>query len=247
MTTADTQAEPTINRWDWLILVIAGVSLLLVLLETFLTLTPETLRTLTLVDRVACAFFVIDVIVRWRRAGWRTGYWRWGWFELLASLPLDNAFRILQAVRIYRVVRVLRALRRLQVASRGSTLDEELLAVPGIALLLVILCINLVLEVEQSAPGSHIRGHGDAIWWALSTVTTVGYGDVYPVTSEGRFIGGCLMCVGIALFGSMSALITSRLIRPQEQRDHAAYREELRQLHADIRQLRDEIRRRDRG
>ena len=54
------------------------------------------------------------------------------------------------------------------------------------------------------------------------------------------------MCLGIALFGSMSALITSKLIRPQEQRDHAAYREELRTLHADIRELREELRRRPR-
>ena len=53
------------------------------------------------------------------------------------------------------------------------------------------------------------------------------------------------MFIGIALFGSMSALITSKIIRPQEERDHLAYREELRRLHADIRELREELRRRD--
>lgn len=241
------QAEQeSLNGWDWLVLVIAGASLLLVLLETFLTLSPATLHMLTLVDRAACGVFIADLLVRWRRQGWRASYWRWGWVDLLASLPLDTAFRVFQAVRIYRVIRILRALRRLQLATGGSSLNEELLALPGIATLLVIFCVNLVLEVEQAAPGSHIRTHGDAVWWALSTVTTVGYGDVYPVTSEGRVIGGFLMCLGIALFGSMSALITSKLIRPQEQRDHAAYREELRTLHADIRELREELRRRPR-
>jgi len=242
----ESRVEPeTLNRWDWLVLVVAGVSLMLVLLETFLTLSAETLHGLILVDHVACGVFLVDIVVRWRREGWRARYWRWGWLDVLASIPLDPAFRVFQAARIYRVVRALRALRRLQVVAGGSSLSEELLALPGIATLLVIFCTNLVLEVEQAAPGSHIKDHGDAIWWALSTVTTVGYGDVYPVTHEGRIIGGVLMFVGIALFGAMSALVTSKLIRPQEQRDHAAYRQELRSLHAEIRELREELRRRD--
>lgn len=241
------RTEPeTLNRWDWLVLVVAGLSLILVLLETFLTLSAETMHGLIIVDHIACAVFLIDILVRWRRQGWGVRYWRWGWLDVLASIPLDTAFRFFQAARIYRVIRAIRALRRLQVVAGEGTLTESLLALPGIATLLVLFCTNLVLEVEQGAPGSHIQDHGDAIWWALSTVTTVGYGDVYPITQEGRIIGGVLMFVGIALFGSMSALITSKLIRPQEQRDHAAYREELKQLHADVRELRDALRRRDR-
>lgn len=239
------RSQLDLSRWDWLVLVVAGVSLLLILLETFLTLSPETLQGLLVVDHVACGVFIADIIVRWRREGWRARYWRWGWLDLLASIPLDPAFRIFQAARIYRMVRIVRALRRLQVVAGGASLNEELLALPGIAALVIIFCVNLVLEVEQTAPGSRIKDHGDAIWWALSTVTTVGYGDVYPVTHEGRIIGGLLMFVGIALFGSMSALITSKIIRPQEERDHAAYREELRHLHADIRGLREELRSRD--
>lgn len=246
MTKQHAEAHEHLNPWDWLVLVVAGLSLVLILLETFLNLSPETLHGLLIVDHIACGIFLVDILVRWRRQGWRARYWRWGWLDVLASIPLDPAFRIFQAARIYRVIRVVRALRRLQVVTDGTSLNEELLALPGIATLLVIFCINLVLEVEQGAPGALIRDHGDAVWWAMSTVTTVGYGDVYPVTHEGRIIGGVLMLIGIALFGSMSALITSKLIRPQEQRDHAAYREELRRLHADVRELRDELRRRDR-
>jgi voltage-gated potassium channel len=239
------EGREQLNPWDWMVLVVACLSLALILLETFLTLSPETLRGLLLVDHVACGIFLVDILVRWRRQGWGARYWRWGWLDVLASLPLDPAFRVFQAARIYRVIRVIRALRRLQVVTDGTSLNEKLLALPGIASLLVIFCVNLVLEVEQNAQGSHIRDHGDALWWTLSTVTTVGYGDVYPVTHEGRFIGGVLMFVGIALFGGMSALITSKVIRPQEQKDHDAYREELRELRADIRELRDELRRRD--
>lgn len=236
-----------LNRWDWLVLVVAGLSLMLILLETFLNLSPETVHAMLMVDQVACCIFLIDILVRWRRSHWRASYWRWGWLDLLASLPLNPAFRIFQAARIYRVIRIIRTLRRVQVVTRGTTLSEELLALPGIATLLVIFCVNLIVDVEQGAPGAHIRDHGDALWWAISTVTTVGYGDVYPVTHEGRIIGGVLMFVGIAIFGSISALVISKLIQPQEASDHAAYREELRRLHADIRDLREELRRRDRG
>ena len=70
------------------------------------------------------------------------------------------------------------------------------------------------------------------------------YGDVVPVTGEGRVIAAVLMLVGIALFGSMSAIITSKLILPKETRDHEEMRREMRALHAEIKELRDEIRRR---
>jgi voltage-gated potassium channel len=70
----------------------------------------------------------------------------------------------------------------------------------------------------------------------------VGYGDTYPVTGEGRVIAAVLMLVGIALFGSMSAIITSKLILPKETKDHEEMRREMRALHAEIKELREELR-----
>jgi voltage-gated potassium channel len=64
-------------------------------------------------------------------------------------------------------------------------------------------------------PGANITSFGDAMWWALTTVTTVGYGDRYPVTPEGRVIGGVLMVVGIATMGAVTAAIASQLINPR--------------------------------
>jgi voltage-gated potassium channel len=72
--------------------------------------------------------------------------------------------------------------------------------------------------VESSAPGTKIHNIGDAFWWAIVTVTTVGYGDIYPVTIEGRIIASALMFVGIAILGIListlgAALLESRLKR----------------------------------
>ena len=57
------------------------------------------------IDNAACGVFLIDVMVRWRRAGWTSEFWRWGWVDLLAAIPFDAAFRTLQIIRVYRIIR----------------------------------------------------------------------------------------------------------------------------------------------
>jgi voltage-gated potassium channel len=231
-----------LNGWDWVVFVVALGALLLVLLETFLVLSAPTLEIFRWIDNAACGIFFIDVLVRWRRMGWSTEFWRWGWVDLLAAIPFDAAFRTLQIVRVYRIIRVLRILYKLQELTTGTTLNERLLALPGVALVMIVFSTALMVEAERHAPGATIKSGGDALWWALTTVTTVGYGDTYPVTTEGRIIAAGLMLVGIALFGSISAIVTSKLILPKETKDHEELRREVRALHGEIRELRDELR-----
>ncbi len=234
-----------LNSWDWLVLVVAVVSLLLVFLETFVHIPAGTLLVLRDIDRLACGIFLTDIMVRWRREKWAASFWRWGWVDLLASIPFDPAFRTLQAIRIYRIIRLIRVLKKLQTLTGGTSLNEKLMALPAIALVMVFFSTKLILEVERLDPTSNIKTAGDALWWALSTVTTVGYGDTFPVTTEGRIIAAVLMLIGIALFGSMSAIITSKLILPKETKDHDELRHEMRQLHAEIKDLRDELKKKN--
>ena len=234
----DEEMRQRLNPWDWLVLVVAVVSLLLVLLETFLHIPPGVLSVLRTVDTLSCVIFLIDIGVRWRRERWAAAFWRWGWIDLLASIPFDPAFRSLQAIRIYRFIRLIRVLKKLNTLTTGTSLNEKLLALPGVAFVMVLFSTMLIVEVERAAPNATIRTGGDALWWALTTVTTVGYGDTFPVTTEGRIIASLLMLIGIALFGSMSAIVTSKLILPKETRDHEELRHEIRALHDEIRELR---------
>ncbi|MEY4798224.1 MAG: hypothetical protein RI978_525 [Verrucomicrobiota bacterium] len=231
-----------LNGWDWVVFVVALGALLLVLLETFMVLSAPTLAVFRWIDNAACGIFFIDVLVRWRRMGWSAEFWRWGWVDLLAAIPFDAAFRTLQIIRVYRILRVLRILYKLQELTTGTTLNERLLALPGVALVMIVFSTALMVQAERHAPGATIKSGGDALWWALTTVTTVGYGDTYPVTTEGRIIAAGLMLVGIALFGSISAIVTSKLILPKETKDHEELRREVRALHGEIRELRDELR-----
>ena len=234
----DPELRQRLNPWDWLVLVVAVVSLLLVVLETFLHVPPQAVTLLHKVDTLSCLVFLADVFVRWRREKFTANYWRWAWIDVLASIPFEPAFRSLQAIRIYRFIRLIRILKKLSTLTSGTSLNEKLLALPGVALVMVLFSTMLIVEVERSAPNATIRTGGDALWWALTTVTTVGYGDTFPVTGEGRLIASVLMLVGIALFGSMSAIVTSKLILPKETRDHEELRKEIRDLHAEIRELR---------
>ena len=241
----DPKLRQRLNTWDWFVLVVAVVALLLVLLETFLHIPAGLLSGLRTIDTLSCLIFLTDIFVRWRREKWAAAFWRWGWFDLLASIPFDSAFRTLQAIRIYRIIRLIRILKKLQTLTGGTSLNEKLMALPAIALVMVFFSTNLILEVERLDPTSNIKTGGDALWWALSTVTTVGYGDTYPVTTEGRIIAAVLMLIGIALFGSMSAIITSKLILPKETKDHEELRHEMRQIHTEIKDLRDELKKKN--
>lgn len=91
-----------------------------------------------------------------------------------------------------------------------------------------------ILQVE-TAPESNIRTADDALWWALSTITTVGYGDRYPVTSEGRVVAAFLMCAGVGLFGMFSGFLASWFISPQASNDAG----EVEALRKEIRSLRE--------
>jgi voltage-gated potassium channel len=96
---------------------------------------------------------------------------------------------------------------------------------------------SVELEAERDAPGANITSFGDAMWWALTTVTTVGYGDRYPVTPEGRVVGGVLMVVGIATVGAVTAAIASQLINPRQTTQPQPADERVHQLEAQIAHL----------
>jgi voltage-gated potassium channel len=94
--------------------------------------------------------------------------------------------------------------------------------VAGSAVLLVFVGSLAVLDVEQNAPDAKILSFGDAAWWAITTITTVGYGDLFPVTPIGRLVAAALMMSGIAVLGVVTASIASWLVQRVEESTEAA-------------------------
>ena len=113
---------------------------------------------------------------------------------------------------------------------------NTLLAASLVALLLIVFSSIAILHVERSED-SNIKSAEDAIWWSFVTITTVGYGDRFPVTTEGRFVAAILMCAGVGLFGTFSAFLAAWLISPEE----SARENELSELRKEMQSMRQLI------
>ncbi len=105
-----------------------------------------------------------------------------------------------------------------------------------------------VYDAERGAPDASIVTYGDAVWWGFTTITTVGYGDAYPVTGEGRLVAVLLMLGGIALLGVVTAAVASWFVgrvaeaaQAEDDAAGAALRDEVRALAAEVRALRAEL------
>jgi len=130
-----------------------------------------------------------------------------------------DAFRTARLVRIIRVIRIIKAYRSVQqlLAYLFHNRVKGTFALAMLtAVLIVIFSAIAILKVETS-PESNITTAEDAIWWAFVTITTVGYGDKYPVTTEGRLVAMILMTVGVGLFGTFTAYISSWFIEGNRQ------------------------------
>lgn len=205
----------------------------------------STVTILDTADYAVCVVFFLDFLWNLKRAesAWRY-FITWGWIDLLSSLPIVGVVRwgrLARVMRIFRVLRVLRASKRLATAIMNGRAENTALAAGLVALLLVTFCSIAILNFED-VPGANIRSPQDALWWAMTTITTVGYGDRFPVTTEGRVVAVILMSAGVALFGTLSAYLAKWFITPEvdqsSDRELAALRLEIAALRAVIEERR---------
>lgn len=181
-----------------------------------------TLQILSSMDWGVCVIFMIDFLINLWRAPKRWRYMiTWGWLDLLSSIPIINVFRIGRLARVFRIFRRFRGIKVARLVAgltRGRRAQSAFLAAVLITLITVTFGGIAVLQFETD-PNSNIKNASDAIWWAITTLTTVGYGDRYPVTNPGRFVGAALMVTGIGLFGTLSGFVVSWLVatnKPQQ-------------------------------
>jgi len=113
--------------------------------------------------------------------------------------------------------------------------ENTFLAATLVAILLIVVSSISVLHFEAVAD-ANIKTAEDAIWWAFATITTVGYGDRYPVTLEGRFVAVVLMSAGVALFGTFSGFLAAWFLQSDrtEKSEIAGLKEEIAALRAAV-------------
>lgn len=152
--------------------------------------------------------FMVDFAARLYLADERRHYALAHWY--------DVALIVLPMLRPLRLLRLLAFARVLNRSAVGSLVGKVTTYVAGTAVMALGLGAVAVLDAEQDAAGANITTFGDALWWSATTVTTVGYGDHFPVTTTGRFVAVALMVVGIACIGAITAGVAAWLVRQVE-------------------------------
>jgi voltage-gated potassium channel len=184
------------------------------------TLSPETQLILHFADIVACGIFFLDFLVTFRQAEDKLRYlYTWGWIDLISSIPAIGPLRFGRIGRVARILRVMRAIRSVRIIALHVTsrrAQGAFLAAVLVTLIVLTIASIVILQVE-TAPGSTIKTAQDAMWWAISTLTTVGSSDVYPFTPEGRLIGAFVMAAGVGVFGVLSGVAASWFLSPVEE------------------------------
>jgi voltage-gated potassium channel len=202
----------SIGPYELFVLVLSVFALVLLGASASFPFDPEAHRLLDLGDLVICGFFFADFIRNMIQTPDRVRYFvTWGWLDLAASIPAVDALRLGRLGRIVRILRVLRlikATRILLVALNERRRESAVWAALLVSIIIIFTASIAVLELERRA-GGNITNAEDALWWSMTTITTVGYGDRYPVTTEGRLVAVALMIVGVGLFGALSGMATS--------------------------------------
>ena len=243
--------DKRISTYALCMALLALISFINFFLLIFVSLPAQIHFVLTLFDTLVALIFLADFFFRLVRVSNKWQYLRtWGWLDLLSGIPYP-IFNIARVARFVRVVIVMRTMRRQDVQSSITKhpARSTLIGTGFLAFLVVVISSALVLKFEEFAPHATIITGGDALWWAVVTIATVGYGDKYPITEGGRITATLLMAVGVVLFGVLSSFLASTFIASRQKDDKeaiiATLKQDLNTLMADVAEIKQLLQQRD--
>lgn len=235
------QSEERLRRLEQLtdlpLLLLAIVMVPLFLAPYFVDVSPAARDALLAADWLIWSAFAVDFGLKLVFAPARLRYARAHWLEAaMVVLPILRPLRMLRRLRLATLLGLNTQLLREIARARGTQ------TVVAAVFIILIAGAALTLLAERDAEGANIRTFGDALWWAATTMTTVGYGDRYPTTAAGRGVGAALMLFGIAALSALTASIAAFLVREREAAaeninvvaELAAVREEIASLRAQL-------------
>ncbi len=219
------------SRSEW---VLAGIAVIFLVVYSIQVLAPPAHAVNTLLNGamgLLYLVFVVDYGARLMLAPQRRKWFIRHLYDLaIVALPFLRPLRLLRLLVLIKVM---------QRAGGDAIRGRVAVYAAGSAALFVYVASLAMLQAERSAPEANITNFGNALWWAVTTVTTVGYGDAYPVTTTGRVIAALLMIGGISLLGVITATVASWIVERVSEEDSAnraataAQMEELRdQIHS---------------
>jgi voltage-gated potassium channel len=202
--------------WHLVNLILSTFVLILLFIEIVVPLDPATKELFRVVDTSVCLVFLGDFFYQIITRKDKLGYLKWGWIDLVSSIPTVGILRVGRLARIARIIRVFRA------ARVSKVLIHELykhrtrnifVSVLGGSLLLVLVATLSIKIFEKNMAAT------DALWWSLYALLTGELGEYIPRTLEGRVIATLLMTAGVALFGTFTASLATFFLEPEQEED----------------------------
>ncbi|MGF1844053.1 potassium channel family protein [Vibrio clamense] len=207
-------------------LILSFLALFVISALLFMPIESETRHIFIGLDFIICSVFILQLTIDLIRSNNRKLYLKHHWIDFIASIPMIEPLRFARLFHILRIILVIRS---------GRTVLKQLLAnkrettLASIILLLVILLTvgsGIMLAIEGQNPDSNIQTASDALWWAFVTISTVGYGDHYPITLEGKLLASGIIICGVGIFGMISGLITSLITSPSHTQNQRSENKE---------------------
>lgn len=234
MTSSELDDEPRLSAWErrleWPLIAVALVFLGVYAWQVIHVSAPGWL--VTALERVMWliwALFAADYVFRLVIARNKGRFFISHLFDLIVvALPMARGLRVLRVLAVFRLLN-----RRDSRAMRG----QIWVYVVTVMIFVGLIAALAILDAERFAPDSSITSFPDALWWAVTTMSTVGYGDTYPVTAEGRFIAAGMMIGGVALLGVVTGTIASWFVERLNGAEDSVDQE----LLTEVKQLRTEL------
>jgi len=224
------------NAYNIFILVLTILSLAIMVLLV-LPIPDNVFQILWVYDNVICVVFLADFAYNMRLARPSREYFihQRGWLDLLGSIPSLGIFKFTALLRLARLSRLAR-IARLMSGNKKKELIEDVVKnrsqyavfitlFAGLLVLVVSSVLVLEFETVMTPPAGkepNITTGGDALWWSFVTITTVGYGDYYPVTQLGRIVGIFVMFSGVGIIGALASILASVLVPDPTDDDEPA-------------------------
>jgi voltage-gated potassium channel len=221
MTQETAKLRKTSNAYNIFILVLTVLSLA-VMVVMLLPISDATMKLLSVYDNLICVIFLIDFSYNLIKSPKKSDYLirQRGWLDLLGSIPsfgITKYGSLLRLARLSRFARIIRLLRGENKRALVRDVLEHRSQYAGfitILLALIVLTVAsvLVLQFESQSPEAKILTGNDAFWYSVVTITTVGYGDYYPVTPGGRITAMFIMFAGVGIIGALASILASLLV-----------------------------------
>lgn len=239
MNEAPAKNSERFSLFHGIILVLSIYVLGVVFIQTVVKLSPETNLLLDYIDSLICIVFLLDFFLHLFTAPSKKAFLKWGWLDFISSIPMVGVFQWARIGRVVRILRLLRAFRSSKILITHLFQHRARSTLATVTLISVVLMIfsSIAMLHVETAVNSNIKTPEDALWWSFATITTVGYGDKYPITDAGRMVAVVLMIAGVGLFATFTAYLSNFFLESAHKKSET----DMRDLITEVRLLREKI------